>query len=89
MRQSMFRTLLVLLCAHACPSKWFQWLALAKYWYNTSYHSTLYKTPFVVLYGDEPRHFGIFDLDVCLQMRSQPMPRRQEENMSLAKGNPT
>lgn len=26
---------------HACPSKWINWLFLAKYWYNTSLHSAL------------------------------------------------
>lgn len=47
-------------CAvHACPTKWKDWLSLAEYWYNTSYHSSLGKTPFEVLYAHEPRHFGI------------------------------
>jgi hypothetical protein len=44
---------------HTCSSKWSHWLALADYWYNTSFHSSLGKTPFVVLYGHEPQHFGI------------------------------
>jgi hypothetical protein len=65
-------------CAvHACPVKWKDWLSLAEYWYNTSYHSSLGKTPFEVLYAHEPRHFGIDptldcavpDLDTWLQDR--------------------
>lgn len=49
----------------ACPSKWAQWLSLAKYWYNTTYHSALDKTPFEVLYGYPPSHFGIVATDSC------------------------
>jgi hypothetical protein len=26
---------------HACPTKWFRWLPLAEFWYNTSFHSAL------------------------------------------------
>ena len=44
---------------HSCPSAWSQWLHLAEYWYNTSYHSALKLTPFEVLYAQTPRHFGI------------------------------
>lgn len=44
---------------HNCPSKWVDWISLAEFWYNTSYHSTLKSTPFEVLYGHKPRFFGI------------------------------
>jgi transposase InsO family protein len=49
---------------HACPSKWLSWLALAEYWYNTSFHSSLGTTPFEVMYGRHPRHLGISMADV-------------------------
>lgn len=52
---------------HAYPSKWAEWLSLAEYWYNTSYHSSLDRSPFVVLYGHEPRHFGIDISQSCTQ----------------------
>lgn len=42
-----------------CPRKWADWLALAEFWYNTSYHSTLKSSPFEVLYCHKPRFFGI------------------------------
>ena len=41
------------------PKRWHYWLSLAEWWYNTSYHSALQHTPFEVLYGHPPRHFGI------------------------------
>lgn len=50
---------------NACPSKWSEWLALAEFWYNTNLHTSLNKTPFEVLYGHEPRHFGISGYDSC------------------------
>lgn len=49
-----------LICfTHACPTKWVQWLTLAEFWYNTSPHSALGRSPFEVLYGRSPRHLGI------------------------------
>ena len=39
---------------HACPTKWIQWLSLAEFWYNTSCHSALGRSPFEVLYGHPP-----------------------------------
>ena len=50
---------------HACPTKWKQWLSLAEFWYNTSYHTSLGKTPFEVVYGQTPRHFGIDIVESC------------------------
>jgi hypothetical protein len=44
---------------HANPHKWSAWLPQAEYWYNTNFHSSLGRSPFEVLYGHKPRHFGI------------------------------
>lgn len=49
----------------ACPSKWSDWLTLAEFWYNTNFDSSLNKSPFEILYGHEPRHFGIDSTDTC------------------------
>jgi hypothetical protein len=50
---------------HACPTHWKNWLALAEFWYNTSYHTSLNSTPFEILYGQPPRHLGIDVVESC------------------------
>jgi hypothetical protein len=44
---------------HTCPSKWPQWISVAEFWYNTSVHSAHGRSPFEVLYGYKPKHFGL------------------------------
>lgn len=46
---------------HSCPKKWLSWLSLTEFWYNSSFHSSLGRSPFEVLYGHSPQHFGITD----------------------------
>lgn len=48
-----------------CPRQWIKWLALTEYWYNTCYHSSTGKTPFEVVYGQSPKHFGVDSVDSC------------------------
>lgn len=36
------------------PKAWSQWLPLAEWWYNSTYHSSTKLTPFVALYGHPP-----------------------------------
>lgn len=75
---------------HATPTKWSTWLYLAEFWYNSSYHSTLGKTPFEVLYGYTPAHFGISsddcqiaDMKIWLQER-QLMQQLLQQHLNRA-----
>jgi hypothetical protein len=34
--------------------QWAQWLPLAEWWYNTTYHTTTRMTPFEAVYGHKP-----------------------------------
>ena len=43
----------------SCPAKWLDWIFLAEYWYNTTWHSSLNYSPFFILYGHHHQHFGI------------------------------
>jgi hypothetical protein len=49
----------------SCQKQWVQWIPLAEFWYNTTIHSTLGKTPFEVMYGHTRRHIGIDVVDAC------------------------
>jgi hypothetical protein len=40
------------------PRKWIEWLPAAEWWYNTSYHSAIKKSPFEALYGYKPPQLG-------------------------------
>lgn len=50
---------------HSCPAKWAQWIPLAEFWYNTTFHSAHGRTPFEALYGHPPKHFGVTPDDAC------------------------
>jgi len=51
--------------ANAAPSKWFDWLHLAEYWYNTTCHSAINRSPFEALYGQSLRKLGIDSTSAC------------------------
>lgn len=37
------------------PKTWVKWLALAEWWYNSTYHNAIKMSPFEALYGTQPR----------------------------------
>lgn len=40
--------------ASAEPKKWLSWLPLAEFWYNSTYHTAIKRSPFQALYGFPP-----------------------------------
>ncbi|KAG4954436.1 hypothetical protein AAZX31_14G142400 [Glycine max] len=36
------------------PTRWSKWLSLAKWWYNTNFHSSIQTTPYEVVYDQAP-----------------------------------
>jgi hypothetical protein len=44
---------------HACPKKWKEWLPAIEFWYNTSFHSALGRSPFEALFGRQPHLLGL------------------------------
>jgi len=70
---------------HACPTKWSSWLSLAEFWYNTSSHSALGRSPFEVLYGHSPRHFGIVSASACAASDLSDWLREREVMQNLVR----
>lgn len=60
---------------------------LAKYWYNTNYHSSIKTTPFQALYGREPQvlirgdadHTSIEEVDRSIAARNDLLKELQEQ----------
>lgn len=70
---------------HACPTKWINWLPLAEFWYNTCKHSALGRSPFEVLYGRPPRHFGIQSAAACSVSDLNTWLKERETMQALVK----
>lgn len=59
------------------PTDWFLYLAVAEWWYNTTFHSSIQTTPFEALYGQPPpihlpyvaRDSGVEEVDRSLITR--------------------
>ncbi|XP_058757457.1 uncharacterized protein LOC131630720 [Vicia villosa] len=46
------------------PRKWYKFLHLAEYWFNTSFHSAIQMTPFKALYGRDPPNIPDYLCDI-------------------------
>jgi hypothetical protein len=68
------------------PRKWYKFLHLAEYWYNSSFHSAIKMSPFEALYGRSPPsilsyvtgHSSHSDIDQTLAERQQLLTTLKE-----------
>jgi len=66
------------------PSKWNEYLPLAKLWYNTKFHSAIQLTPFEALYGYPPSIPTIIqNKDSLIEVVAYTMKTRDEINQLL------
>ncbi|GJV27346.1 retrotransposable element Tf2 [Tanacetum coccineum] len=71
------------------PNDWVNWLPLAEYWYNTSFHTATKHTPFEIVYGQKPPlhlpylpgESKVEALDRSLQAREETI-QQLKENLS-------
>jgi len=69
------------------PDQWYQWLPLAEWWYNTSYHSSIKSTPFTVLYGQNPSvHIPYLPKDSNIEAVDIQLTKR-EDSLKTIKDN--
>nr|GEU41170.1 hypothetical protein [Tanacetum cinerariifolium] len=64
------------------PNEWVKWLPWAEYWYNTSYHSRIYTTPFKALYGRDPPSMLTYDHGTALTFEAD----RKRRDVSFGVG---
>lgn len=65
------------MCFHG-PTRWHHWLALAEWWYNTSFHTSLNMTPFQALYGFPPPQVAEVVLPDCPDITVQEQLRNRQ-----------
>jgi len=61
-------------------NKWSQWLHLAVWWYNTTYHTLAKMAPFQALYGYEPPKWKDFALN---DSKVQAVKNHLEESQKI------
>lgn len=69
------------------PKKWFNWIALAEWWYNTAYHTSLNMTPFQALYGFSPPMVAEVVLPDCPDDNARQILQNRQLATQLIKDN--
>ena len=74
------------MCFNA-PRRWFHYLSLAEWWYNTSYHTSLNMTPFQALYGFPPPMIAEVILPDCPNDNAKQLLQHRELATQIIKDN--
>lgn len=70
------------------PHTWVQWLPLAEWWYNSTYHSFIKTSPYQALYGQsppsiEPDTTAVQAVDLALRDRDS-LIQQLRQNLQVA-----
>jgi len=66
------------MCADS-PHKWVQWLPLAEWWYNTTFHTTIKATSYEILYGQpSPIHLSYLPGESNIELVDKSLMKRKE-----------
>lgn len=60
------------------PHQWYSWLALAEWWYNTTYHTSLQMTPFQAMYGYPPPQINEFSVPCNVSVEARVTIEQKE-----------
>jgi hypothetical protein len=69
------------------PKRWNHWLSLAEWWYNSSYHTSLNRTPFQALYGFKPPLVAEVVIPDCPDLTAQEQLRNRQMAQQFIKDN--
>jgi len=61
------------------PHEWYEWLSLAEWWYNTTYHSIIRSSPYEVVYGQQPTlYLPYFSGESTIELVDRSLQKREE-----------
>lgn len=69
------------------PKDWMNWLSMAEWWYNTSYHTSLKVSPFEALYAYHPPQIGELSLPRTILPEARATVEEREKMREQLKGN--